>query len=312
MKRAALLSVLIAGLTAALAPGANVIVPKLPRALAVGPNGNLYLADDARNQILERRRDGTFTVVATGLNRPGGMAFATDGTLYVADSGNDRVRAVSPGGALSTVAGNGRFGWVESRSPALRASIPEPADVKLARTGAVVIAADREVLRLARGVLTRIAGSRRYDGIYGIGGSAARAAVDSPNGLAFDKAGDLFLAGFATKALLMITPRGTMRLVSDAFYPRGDGGLVTAPGGTVLAMETTRLVRVSPAGIRTIADFQRRTVGGIRNFLPNGIAVAPNGDVYLDTDNGNGWVNRTALIVVHPNGGIRVLWEAPR
>jgi hypothetical protein len=46
--------------------------------------------------------------------------------------------------------------------------------------------------------------------------------------------------------------------------------------------------------------------------LPNGIAVAPNGDVYLDTDNGNGWVNRTALIVVQSNGRIRVLWEEPR
>ena len=312
MKIAALLGMLVAGLTATLAPAANVLVPKTPRALAVGPNGDLYIADDGRNQILERSRAGNFTVVATGLNRPGGMAFAPDGTLYLADSGSDRVRAVSPGGAVSTVAGNGRFGWVESRMPALRASIPEPADVKLAPGGALMIAADREVLRLSGDMLTRIAGSRRYDGIYGIGGPATRAAVDSPNGLAFDRAGNLFLAGFATKALLLITTGGTMKLVSDAFYPRGDGGLVTAPDGTVLGMETTRLVRVSSSGIRTIVDFQRRTVGGIRNFLPNGIADANNGDVYLDTDNGNGWVDRTALIVVHPNGGIRVLWEAPR
>lgn len=311
MKRAVLLGALVAGLAAGLAPGATV-VPKVPRALAVGPNGNVYIADDGRNQILERSRAGSFTVVATGLNRPGGMAFAPDGTLFVADSGSNRVRAVSPGGAVSTVAGTGRLGWVESRTPALRASIPEPADVKLAPGGALVIAADREVLRLSGNVLTRIAGSRRYDGIYGIGGPAVRAAVDSPNGLAFDRAGNLFIAGFATKALLLITPRGTMKLVSDAFYPRGDGGLVTAPGGTVLAMETTRLVRVSPSGIRTIVDFQRHRVGGIENFLPNGIAVAPNGDVYLDADNGNGWVDRTALIVVHPDGGIRVLWEASR
>jgi sugar lactone lactonase YvrE len=151
-----------------------------------------------------------------------------------------------------------------------------------------------------------------YQGIYGIGGPATRASVDGPDGLAFDSRGDLFLGGFNTKALLMITPGGTMRLVDDAFYPRGAGGLVTAPNGTVLAMETTRVVRVSPTGVRTVVDFLQRKVGGIKHFLPNGIAVAPNGDVYLDTDNGNGWVDRTALIVVHPNGRIRVLWEAPK
>jgi len=312
VKRAALLGVLVAGLTAALAPGVGVLVPKVPRALAVGPNGNLYIADDGRNQILERSRAGNFTVVATGLNQPGGMAFAPNGTLYVADSGSNRVRAVSPAGTVSTVAGNGRGGWVESGTPALRAALAGPDDVKLAPSGGLVIAADREVLRLSGGVLTRIAGSRRYDGIFGIGGPATKAAVDSPDGLAFDRAGNLFLAGFATKALLMITGGGTMRLVSDAFYPRGDAGLATAPNGTVLGMETTRVARVSPAGVRTVVDFLHRTVGGIDHFLPNGIAVARNGDVYLDTDTGNGWVDRTALIVVHPNGGIGVLWEAPR
>jgi len=234
VKRAALLGVLVAGFTAALAPGADVLVPKAPGALAVGPNGNLYIADQGRHEILERLKDETF------------------------------------------------------------------------------IAAGSEVLRLSGGVLARIAGSRRYDGILGIGGPATRAAADSPDGLAFDRAGNLFIAGFATKALLMIGRGGTMRLVDDQFYPRGDAGLVTAPDGTVLGMETTRVVRVSPVGVRTVVDFLRRTVGGIEHFLPNGITVAPNGDVYLDTDNGNGWVNRTAIIVLHPNGRIRVLWEAPR
>ncbi len=86
------------------------IAPKRPEALALAPGGDLYIADDIRNQVLERLPDGRFRVVAgngtTGysgdggpateaeIDDPGGMAVSSDGTLYFADSGNDRVRAV--------------------------------------------------------------------------------------------------------------------------------------------------------------------------------------------------------------------------
>ena len=93
----------------------SAVVPQRPTALAVGPNGNLYIADQTRNQILERLADGTFVVVAGSgqagymgdggspataakIDRPGGMVFAADGTLYFADEGNQRVRAISPSG----------------------------------------------------------------------------------------------------------------------------------------------------------------------------------------------------------------------
>lgn len=312
MKARAFLLVPVAALAITVSSSASTtIVPKAPGALAVGPNGNLYIADDGRNQILERSRDGTFTVVASGLHQPGGMAFAKDGTLYVADF--FRVVAVSPRGRISTVAGNGRAGWVEDGTSALNAAL-NPSDVTFAPNGRLVIASDREVLELSpAGKLVRLAGNRVYDGVYGIGRPARNAAADSANGLAFDGSGNLFVAGFATKALLRITPGGTMRLVGDAFYPRGDAGLATAPHGRVLAMETTRVVRVTPAGIRTVFDFVYRRVPGLRgNFLPHGIAVAVNGDVYLDTTKDNGWGDRTMLLVLHPDGHYRVLWAAPK
>jgi sugar lactone lactonase YvrE len=315
VKLAGLLGVLVAGLAATLAPAAaNRIVPRLPGALAVGPNGNLYVADDGRNQILERRRDGTFAVVARGLNRPGGMVFGPNGTLYVAGEGDNRVLAISPHGTVSTVAGNGHAGWVESGRSALAAPLSQPEDVKLAANGNLVVAAASEVVRLtAEGRLIRIAGSRRFEGVFGIGGPAIQASADGPDGLAFDSAGDLFIAGFDTKALLMVTPAGTMRLVDDAFYPRGDGGLVTAPGGSVLAMDTASIVRVSPHGVHTVLDFVHRHVPGVRGFfLPDGIAVAANGDLYLDTDAGNGWTETSALIVIRPTGKIVTLWASSR
>jgi DNA-binding beta-propeller fold protein YncE len=315
MKAAAQLATLLAALAVTVSSSATTaVVPKAPAALAFGPNGNLYIADDGRNQILERLSNGSFVVFASGLHQPGGIAFSPDGTMYVADAGSGRVLAVSASGRISTVAGNGRAGWVETGTPALKATLGWPSDVAFAPNRRLVIAVDMEVLELgADGMLARLAGNRHYDGVFGIGRPALAASADSPNGLAFDRRGNLFVAGFATKALLRITPAGTMRLVSDAFYPRGDAGLATAPNGQVLAMETQRIVRVTPDGISSVFDFGSRKVPGLRGgFLPHGIAVSRNGDVYLDTAGGNGWGDRAMLLVVHPNGRFRVLWAAPR
>jgi DNA-binding beta-propeller fold protein YncE len=315
MKLAGLLGTLLAALAVnvSTAPTATV-APEIPAALAIGSDGNLYVADDGRDEILERLPNGTFRIVATGLNRPGGMAFAPDGTLYVADSGSNRVLAISSRGRISTVAGNGRAGWVETGTAARAAPLGWPSDVAIAPNGRLVIAVDAEVLQLTpKGTLVKLAGNVRYNGVFGIGRPARDASADAPNGLAFDRAGNLFVAGLATKALLRITPGGTMRLVSDAFYPRGNGGLVTAADGSVLGMETTRIVRVTPTRITTVFDFAKRKVPGLRgDFLPRGIAVAPNGNVYLDTDNGNGWGDRTMLLTLHRDGRFDVVWAAPR
>jgi hypothetical protein len=72
------------------------------------------------------------------------------------------------------------------------------------------------------------------EGIPTAGLQATRTSADGPDGLAFDRAGDLFGAGFDTKTLFMISPGGRVSLPigPDGFYPRGNGGLVTAPDGT--------------------------------------------------------------------------------
>jgi hypothetical protein len=92
------------------------------------------------------------------------------------------------------------------------------------------------------------------------------------------------------------------------FYPRGDGALMTAPDGSVLAANTQAIVRLTPHGMKTVFDFSRKPFAGITAFLPEGIAIAPDGDIYTDTWNGNGWANKTALVVLRPGRTPRVLW----
>jgi len=315
-------------------PAARVITHlKRPSGLAVGPAGQLYLADDGLNEILQVLPGGRFTVIAgngtagfsgdggpaasASLNDPGGLTVARSGTLYFADSGNNRIRAVSPSGVISTVAGTGRPGpwWVPSGTPALKARLVSPADVAIGPGRALYIADSgaSEILTMTpAGKLILVAGTRRFAGVWGIGRPAAEASADGPDGLAFDHAGDLFIAGFNTKTLLMITPSGIMKLPdgTDGFYPRDSGGLATAPDGTVLAMNTQQIDQITSHGIQAIYNLPAHPRVGIQGFLPDGIAIAPNGTLYLDTWRGNGYANKTALIAIRPDGTVRVLWQS--
>jgi streptogramin lyase len=309
-------------------------VPLRPTALAVGPNGDLYIADQFRNQVLERRPDSSFLVVAgTGtvgfsgdggpataaeLDQPGPMAAAPDGTLYLVDQGNSRVRAISPTGTISTVAGGGgpsrTRGFISSGTVAIGADI-NPTAVTLSPGRLLYIATSEQVLRLEpNGTLTVVAGAESpYGGIFGIGGPATQGSADGVNGLAFDGTGDLWMFGFDTKAVLMVTPSGTLTepAADQVIYPRDSGGLVTAPDGSVLAMNELSLVRLAPSGAQTIVSFYPGTFHGIRGFSPDGIAVAPDGTIYVDTFYGNGFADRSAIASVSPDGGVsQVLWES--
>ena len=314
-------------------PGAKAeAYPQVPGALAAGPGGQFYIADERRNQILARLPNGAFRVVAgTGkagfsgdagpatrakIHDPGGMAIGRDGTLYFADQQNDRVRAIAPNGIISTIVGGGKGTWVKSGTSARAANLL-PAAVTIGPDGHLYIASfTNQVLRLERnGTLTQIAGSRTYGGIriHDVGHPAVNESPAGPDGLAFDRAGNLYIAGFNTKVLLMITPKGIMRRPAglDGFYPFGDGGLVTAPDGSVIAMNRASIERVSPKGLTMIYSFYRHPIKGIVGiFEPNGIAVAPNGTIYADTDAGNGYTNTTALIALLPAGHIRTLWKS--
>jgi sugar lactone lactonase YvrE len=313
-------------------PTTTGIAPVRPSSLAIGPNKNLYIADDMRDQILERLPNGSFVPVvgngtvgfsgdggaATGaqLNYPSGITFGPDGTLYIADYGNGRIRAVSSAGIITTIAGSGGPGaWVVDGTPALEASL-RPTAMAFGPEALMYVTDDQEVLRLEpNGTFTRVLGenTNEYAGVNGIGGPARSASADGANGVASDWLGNIYVWGSNSKAVLMVDPHGIVHFLGD-LYPRGPSGLVEAPDGSVVAMDELGVVGLSPQGIKTLLSFPTTdTVSylGITGFSPNGIAIAPGDTTYVDTFYGNGYTDKSALVMIPPQGAgsPSLLWE---
>jgi len=310
------------------------VMPKRPGGLALAANGGLLLVDRQRDQILERLPDGAFRVFAgdgrvgfsgdggpavnAELGQPRAIAVGPDGSVYVADSSNNRIRRIARNGTINTVAGNGEVGWTPSGARALAAPVEFPDALTFDRSGRLYFTVGAgEVVRLnTNGTLTKIAGVRGGNaGLYGVGRSATEASVDGANGLAFGRAGSLYLAGSNTKTLLMIDSSGIMRAplgTHTSFYPRAPAGLVTAPDGRVVAIDTQKIVELGSRGEKTLYSFSHKTFAGVSGFLPEGVAIGRNGLIYVDTYYGNGWSDGSAILSLSiTQGRVRILWSQP-
>ncbi|HET9849570.1 MAG TPA: IPT/TIG domain-containing protein, partial [Candidatus Dormibacteraeota bacterium] len=299
--------------------------------LAFDANGNLFIADSGNNRI--RRVDTTsphvITTVAgngtsgfsgdTGqaklaeLQAPYGVWIAPNGSIDIADSNNERVREVSPTGVINTVAGNGTQGFSGDGGPATAASLNMPTSAVRDASGNLYIA---DHLRLRRvdgstNTITTAAGNGTACGSSGDGGSGLQAQVCQPSGLAYDGAGDLFIADTNSNRVREVKTDGTISTVAGNGTAgfAGDNGAATsaelnaprrvavdAAGDLFIADTGNQVVRKVSAGtITTIAgvhgvagyngDNQAATSAQLNN--PWGIAVAADGSLYIADQSNN-------------------------
>ena len=153
--------------------------------VAVDAAGNLYVADS--NRVRKIDKYGSVTPVAGSgtagysgdggpatwaqLSNPVGTALDPYGNLYIADFNNARIRKVDPAGTITTVAGNGTYGYSGDGGPATSAQLLDPAGVAVDSAGELVIADGTHVRRVDKaGIITSIA-----SGLNGAVGIAATA-----------------------------------------------------------------------------------------------------------------------------------------
>lgn len=133
--------------------------------MKVDAGGRLYIPDQLNHAIRRVDLDGSVTTIGGNgqsgytdggssdarFNNPTGLAVASDGTVYVADRNNHRIRAIRPSGQVATIAGDGTADYRDG--PAGTASFNRPIDIVLASDGSLV--ASEEANQRLRRVLLR-------------------------------------------------------------------------------------------------------------------------------------------------------------
>ena len=218
-----------------------------PTCVAVDSSGNLYISDDYHHRVREVVKSTGIIITVAGngskgfsgdeavatnamLNTPGGVAVDNDGNLYIADGLNFRIReVVKATGQIITVAGNGTQGFSGDGGPATDAALNNYSGGLAVDSVGNVFFADslnfriREIVK-ATGTIITVAGNGGY-GSSGDGGAATAAPIGTPQGLAIDNAGNLYIGDTynhvvrevfrATGTIMTIAGNGTSGFSSD-------------------------------------------------------------------------------------------------
>lgn len=221
----------------------------LPTTVLRDAFGNLYIADRSNHRVRRIDQDGIITTIAgTGtagfsgdggpasaaqLSQPIGLVIDDDGTLYITDNGNRRIRRLDPDGTITTIAGTGVAGPAGDGGPALQAQLNNPWGLLL--RGTELYIADRgndrvRMIDLDTGIITTVAGTGTV-GAAGDGGPATAAQLNKPIAICLDAQDRLYIADENNERVRRVDlTTGIITTVAGTGTAgfQGDGGQATA------------------------------------------------------------------------------------
>ena len=257
-----------------------------PYGVAEDSAGNVYVAYRWTADILKFDPSGNVTTFAgtigsSGYSGDGGpatsaklsgpwwLSFDAAGDLLIADRFNNAIRAVSPSGTITTVAGTGVSGYSGDGGPATSAQLNQPQSVTGLPGGGFLIAENNNVIRKvdASGRITTIAGTGSA-GYAGDGGSATSAQLNVPADAIMDPAGDVLISDCGNNVVREVDPTGKISTIAGTGTSgySGDGGaatstqfncpigLATWAGGLYVADSGNSAIRrIDAAGVTTVS-----------------------------------------------------------
>jgi cysteine-rich repeat protein len=319
-----------------------------PPAVAVDTVGRLFVVDAESHRVLRVNSDGIVVVVAghgtagfsgdgqpgplAQLNRPSGIAVDESGRVFIADTGNHRVRRVNIDGTIETIAGTGVAGLTGDGGPAIGAQLNGPLGVAVDGLGRVYIADtgnnrirridvddDHTIQRIAgdnvapANVIPRVCGSIvSFLGLTVATDDPLRAQILAPRGVTVGPSGELAIAAAGPPPTLFapptscVYPIGADGLLADvkARLNNGDGGVAIDATGAIYFADSSndRVVRfggtpseltIAGTGVPGFAgDGASATDAQLDH--PRGVAVAGDGVLFV-ADTANQRVRRVAL-----------------
>jgi len=289
-------------------------------AVLAAPDGSFYITDQTNLRIRKVGPDGIIRTVAgngvfgsgpdgglaveTAVNMSYGLGLGSDGALYIAEWNASKIRRVGLDGIISTVAGNGNFGFSGDGGPATGATLNAPVGLAFGPDGGLYFS-DAQNNRIRRispdGIITTVAGNGTA-GYSGDNGPAVVAMLNSPQGIAVSSQGEIFIADFNNARVRRVAPDGTISTVAGNgdFGFAGDGGpaisaMLGRPRSVSIGADATLYINdyprvriVTPSGvIRTIAGSGTFTFGGdggsptAAGISPAWVSMGANGLLYI-------------------------------
>lgn len=185
------------------------------------------------------------------LNYPWGLAADAAGNVYIADESNNRIRKVSLGGTITTIAGNGIASYFGDGGPATTSPLNTPVGLAIDTAGNLYFSDyyNHRIRKIAAdGTISTVAGNGSA-GFSGDGGPAIYARLYYPVGVSFDAAGNLYIADQYNHRIRKVDTNGIIRTIA------GDG-TATFDGDGTLATNASL-------------------------YYPNYVAIAPDGKIYI-------------------------------
>jgi uncharacterized protein (TIGR03437 family) len=242
-------------------------------------------------------------VTAAQFSSPNAVALDSKGNLYIADTGNQRIRMIS-GSTVTTIAGTGTIGYSGDTAAATAATLNSPSGLAFDSKGNLYIAdtGNNVIRKIAGGTITTVAGIQGQGGGYGGDlGPATSANLNGPTAIAFDSGGNLYIADNGSSLVRKVdtatVPIITSYLGSGATDKRlsSPNGLWFDAGGALYIADSGNQ-RVAKYVAPTLSNFAGNLTAGFKGDggpaisaqlnKPVGVTVDAAGNIYVtDTNN---------------------------